>query len=88
VAERVPVPKAREERWNRPMFAASVSLDTILRIAEIMCSEMDGFPPEGSLDLLIMQRIAVELFRRGVDYRRVPWLLRLEHVRMTGRRET
>ena len=38
---------------------------------------------QGLLDRTILGMMAVELFKRGIDYRHAPWVMRLEHVRLT-----
>ena len=80
-------PVLPDEPWQRPLFASDIPVEMILSLARAFCGEPlrgDEGPEQGVLDLTILRMLAVELFKRGADYRELPWVLRLEHVRITG----
>jgi len=80
--------KVPAEPWQQPLFAEAVPVEIILSLAAAFCGEPAKETPEqGMLDLTILRMLATELFARGVDYRELPWVLRLEHVRLTGQAE-
>ena len=77
-----------EEPWQRPLFAPDVPLDVMLSSARAFAGEpVPDTDEQGLLDRTILGMMAVELFKRGIDYRQVPWVMRLEHVRLTGQPE-
>jgi hypothetical protein len=85
----IPIPS--DPPWSKALFTADVPVDIILRIAHMIftgpSTDENQKPEQATLDRTILGMIAVEAFRRGADYREVPWPMRLEHVRLTGQPE-
>lgn len=81
-------PDLTDEPWQRPLFAPDVPVEIILSLTRAFCGEAaEETEEQGVLDRTILGMLAVELFRRGADYREVPWVARLEHIRLTGQPE-
>jgi hypothetical protein len=81
-------PEMHDEPWRQPLFAETVSTEIILSLARAFTGEpVEDSDAQGALDRIILGMLGVELFKRGTDYRVVPWVIRLEHVRLTGQGE-
>ena len=65
--------------WQHKLFTPETPVEIILILARAFCSH--------ALDTTIAGMLAAELYRRNVDYREVPWPLRLLWVRLTGQPE-
>ena len=82
------VPTIPAEPWQTPLFADSVPVEMVLRLAHVLCGrEAEPTVEEEALDAALHEMLAMDLYRRGADYREIPWPLRLEIVRLTGHRE-
>jgi hypothetical protein len=78
----------KREAWQQPLFAPNIPVEIILRIAHLILHPEDVPSPEqAAQDLTIYRMLAMDVFERGADFREVPWTLRLEHARLTGKAE-
>lgn len=79
-----------EQPWELPLFAAHVPVEVALTLARAFvasAAEPERGAEQAQLDHAVACMLACDLFRRGADYREVPWSLRLLHVSITGQAE-
>jgi hypothetical protein len=84
-------PDLPAQPWQHKLFTPETPVEIILILARAFCSHAEApateVPEQGALDTSIAGMLAAELHRRNVDYREVPWPLRLLWVRLTGQPE-
>ena len=77
--------------WMNKLFTDETPVEIILILARAFSANDEPpdteVPEQGALDTAIAGMLAAELYRRNVDYREVPWPLRLLWVRLTGQPE-
>lgn len=85
------IPALPAEPWQHPLFTPETPVEIILTLARAFCAHAEppstSMPEQDALDTTIAGMLAAELHRRNVDYREVPWPLRLLWVRLTGQPE-
>ena len=82
------VPAIPAEPWQTPLFAETIPVEIVLRLAHLLYGrDKEPSPEEQALNVAILEMLAMELHRKSADYREIPWELRLAIVHLTGQGE-